>query len=59
MANTRNQELLHLQYESKQHKVDIQRMTSEIASNNSHLDTFEAKVTGELVEAKGQFSSIT
>jgi hypothetical protein len=48
MANTRNQEFLHLQDESKQNKVDIQRLTSEIASTNTHLETFEAKVTGEL-----------
>jgi hypothetical protein len=59
MATTRNQEFLHLQDESKQHKVDIQRLTSEIASNNSHLDTFEAKVTCELAYVKGELSSLT
>jgi hypothetical protein len=59
MTTTRNQEFLHLQDESKQKKVDIQRMTSEIASNYSRLDTFEDKVTRELVEVKGELWSLT
>jgi hypothetical protein len=59
MATTHNQEFLHLQDESKQHKVDIQRMTYKIASKNSCLDSCEAKVTGELTEIKGEFSSLT
>jgi len=59
MATTCNQEFLHLQDESKQHRVEIQTLTFEIASNNSCLDTFEAKVIGKLAEVKGELSSLT
>jgi hypothetical protein len=34
-------------------------LTSEISSNNSFLDTFEAKVNGELAYVKGELSSLT
>jgi hypothetical protein len=33
-------------------------LTSEISSNNSFLDTFEAKVNGELAYVKGELSSL-
>jgi len=59
MANTRNQEFLHLQYEFKKHEVCIQIMSSQIHFNNYRLDTFRAKVIGELIEVKGEFSSLT
>jgi hypothetical protein len=59
MANTHNQELLHLKDESKQHKVDIQIPTFEISSNNFRLDTFEAKVTSKLADVKGDLYSLT
>jgi hypothetical protein len=59
MATTRNQEFLHLQDESKQNKVDIQRLTSELASTNTRLETFEAKVTRDLADVMGELASLT
>jgi len=59
MANTHNQELLHPQDESKHNKAYIQRMNSKLASTNTHLETFEAKVTCELADVNGELASLT
>jgi hypothetical protein len=59
MANTCNQEFLHLQYEFKQNTTYIKKLTSELASNNTLLGTLEAKVTGELTDVKGELASLT
>jgi hypothetical protein len=58
MANTHNQALLHLQTKSKQHTKKIHRITYDLASTNSKLETFQAKVKDELAKVKGELTSI-
>jgi len=59
MENIHNQEFIHLQYEFKQNTNNIKKMTYELSSNNTFLETLEAKVTGELVDVKGELASLT
>jgi hypothetical protein len=53
MATTRNQEIINLQAETKQHKETIQKMTSEIASINSKVETFTDQVKEEFDSING------
>jgi hypothetical protein len=58
MFTTCNQEILDMQEEYKQHKENIQKMTLEIGSTNSKLETLEDNVIGEFVVVKGELASL-
>jgi hypothetical protein len=57
MATTRNQELINLQNESKQHKESIQQMTSDIASANSKFENLTDQVRVNLTKSRENLTS--
>jgi hypothetical protein len=59
MTTTHNQEILHIQDESKKHRENIQRVTLDIASTNSKCAIFEANVKDEFTTDKGELASLT